>query len=94
MYLPLTVRLGCAVGLGLLLATAGARPLAADEIVAVYNAFWAGLPAGRIRLKLDDAGQIYHNEIEIETAVPGNGRGRRASRGRPAGRAVALPGLV
>ena len=67
MYLPLTVRLGCAVGLGLLLATAGARPLAADEIVAVYNAFWAGLPAGRIRLKLDDAGQIYHNEIEIET---------------------------
>ncbi len=58
--------LGCAVGLTLL-ATASARPLAAEDIVVVYDAFWAGLPAGKIRLKLQDAVPIYHNEIEIET---------------------------
>lgn len=67
MYRPLTARLGWVVAMGLLLATAGAGPLAADEIVAVYDAFWAGLPAGRIRLKLHDAGSTYHSEIEIET---------------------------
>jgi Protein of unknown function (DUF3108) len=63
----LLARLSCAVGLVLLLATANASPLAADDIVAVYDAFWAGLPAGRIRLKLHDAGPTYHNEIEIES---------------------------
>jgi hypothetical protein len=35
--------------------------------VAVYDAFWAGLPAGKIRLKLRDAGPTYRNEIDIET---------------------------
>src|SRR5262249_55424655 len=63
----LLARLSCAVGLVLLLATANASPLAADDIVAVYDAFWAGLLAGRIRLKLHDAGPTYHNEIEIES---------------------------
>jgi Protein of unknown function (DUF3108) len=35
--------------------------------VAVYDAFWAGLPAGKIRLKLRGAGPTYRNEIDIET---------------------------
>jgi hypothetical protein len=63
----LNARLCWAVALGLLLATASAGPLAADDVVAVYDAFWAGLPAGKIRLKLRDAGLTYRNEIDIET---------------------------
>jgi hypothetical protein len=51
----------------LLLATAGARPVTADDIVAAYDAFWAGLPAGKIRLRLRDGGPTYRNEIEIES---------------------------
>ncbi len=39
----------------------------AKEIVAVYHAYWAGLPAGEIRLKLDDRGGSYSDRIEIQT---------------------------
>jgi len=61
-------RLGCSIGTALALLTAGARPGAADEIVAVYDAYWAGVPAGKIRLKLHDGGgPTYRAEIEIET---------------------------
>jgi hypothetical protein len=56
-----------ALGIALLLATATARHAAADDIVAVYTAFWAGLPAANIRLKLSDGGPGYHDEIEIAT---------------------------
>jgi hypothetical protein len=48
-------------------ATTSGPPAAAEEIVAVYSAFWAGLPAGTIRLKLSDGGPGYRNGIEIET---------------------------
>jgi hypothetical protein len=40
---------------------------AGEEIVAVYSASWAGLPAAEIRLKLHDGGPGYHDEIEIAT---------------------------
>jgi hypothetical protein len=60
-------QLRCALGIALLLATVATRQAAADDIVAVYTAFWAGLPAADIRLKLSDGGPGYHDEIEIAT---------------------------
>lgn len=60
-------RLGCALGLALTAMTAGAHESAAQEITAVYSAFWAGLPAAQIRLKLGDNGPAYHDEIKIVT---------------------------
>ena len=60
-------RLGGALGVALLLAATCVREAAADDIVAVYTAFWAGLPAAKIRLRLRDGGPGFHDEIEIET---------------------------
>jgi hypothetical protein len=40
---------------------------AAEEIVALYSAYWAGLPAAHIRLTLRDGGPGYRDEIEIAT---------------------------
>ena len=57
-------RLGCPLVAALLSIAASAR---ADDIVAVYAAYWAGLPAGEIRLKLHDAAAAYRDEIEIRT---------------------------
>ena len=45
--------------------TAGPAP--AEDIVANYSAYWAGLPAANIRLTLGDGGAGYHDEIEITT---------------------------
>ena len=42
----------------------GAR---ADEAQALYQAYWAGLPAGEIRLMLRDEPGIYDDEIAIRT---------------------------
>ncbi len=39
----------------------------ADDVTAVYSAYWAGLPAARIRLTLSKAASAYHDEIEIRT---------------------------
>jgi hypothetical protein len=62
-------RLGWLLAAALLPLAAGAR---ADDIVAVYAAYWAGLPAGEIRLKLHDGSVAYRDEIEISTAgLPG-----------------------
>src|SRR5205807_2509552 len=50
-----------------------AGPAAGEDIVANYNAYWAGLPAANIRLTLRDAGigrdgsVGYQDEIEITT---------------------------
>ena len=38
-----------------------------EDIVAVYSAYWAGLPAAEIRLKLRNGGPDYHDEIQIAT---------------------------
>jgi len=44
-----------------------AGPAEAEDIVANYSAFWAGLPAANIRLTLRDGSAGYHDEIEITT---------------------------
>jgi hypothetical protein len=44
-----------------------AGPAAAEDIVANYSAFWAGLPAANIRLTLRDGSVGYRDEIEITT---------------------------
>jgi Protein of unknown function (DUF3108) len=60
-------RLRRALSLAVLLAAVTARQAAADDIVAVYTAFWAGLPAADIRLRLSGGGSGYHDEIVIAT---------------------------
>lgn len=64
---PRFARLGCSVAAALMLVSAGARTGAAEEIIAVYDAFWAGVPAGKIRLTMRDGGASYRNDIDIET---------------------------
>jgi hypothetical protein len=58
-------RLGSAIGL--LLAAVAVVPAAAEEMVAKYSAYWAGVPAASIHLTLSDGGAGYHDEIEITT---------------------------
>jgi hypothetical protein len=53
--------------LALLGATTTGREAAAEDITGVYSAFWAGLPAGQTRVKLQDSGSGYSDEIEIST---------------------------
>jgi hypothetical protein len=40
----------------------------AEHVVAFYRAYWAGLPAGQIRLELDDAGGSFRDTIAIDTS--------------------------
>jgi hypothetical protein len=62
---PDRYRLGCLLAAALLSLPASAR---ADDIVAVYAAYWAGLPAGEIRIRLhEDGAAAYRDEIEIRT---------------------------
>jgi hypothetical protein len=43
----------------------------ADDIVAVYAAYWAGISAGEIQIRLHDGAAAYHDEIEIRaTGLP------------------------
>ena len=60
-------RVCCAIGIALATVTASALEAAAEPIVAFYRAYWAGLPAARIRLELRDGGPGYHDEIAIDT---------------------------
>ncbi len=39
----------------------------AGQLVADYTAYWAGLPAAQIRLKLSNAAPVYRDQIEIRT---------------------------
>ena len=55
-----------AASIALLLATAPGRAHA-NQIVAYYSAYWAGLPAAQIRLRLGSAAAAYSDEIEICT---------------------------
>jgi len=55
-----------AAGVAFLLAAASGSARAAD-IVATYSAYWAGLPAAQIRLKLSATGASYDDEIEIRS---------------------------
>jgi hypothetical protein len=58
--------LGVAVAVALALA-AIPRIAAADESSALYSVYWAGLPAGDIKLTLRDDPAGYRDEIEIRT---------------------------
>jgi hypothetical protein len=44
------------------------RPGDAAEVAALYKAYWAGLPAGEIRLMLNDGPSGYRDAIEIRSA--------------------------
>jgi hypothetical protein len=44
-----------------------AGPAQADEIAALYQAYWAGMPAGQIRLTLRENPGTYRNEIGIRS---------------------------
>jgi uncharacterized protein DUF3108 len=57
----------CRLGLALAAALSAAAPARAGEVVAVYAAYWAGIPAAEIRLRLRDGDAAYHDEIEIST---------------------------
>jgi hypothetical protein len=57
-------RRGCLLAATLLSLSTNAH---ADDIAAVYAAYWAGLPAGEIRLTLHGAAAAYRDEIEIRT---------------------------
>jgi hypothetical protein len=62
-------RWGCAALLGL--AAGAPRPAAASEVAAVYQAYWAGLPAGEIRLGLREGAGLYRDKIAIRsTGLP------------------------
>jgi hypothetical protein len=61
---PCRYPVGCLLAAALLSLAASAR---ADDIVAVYAAYWAGLPAGEIQVRLHDGAGAYHDEIEIRT---------------------------
>jgi hypothetical protein len=61
-------------------------PASAAGLVAIYRATWAGLPAARIRLVLDDSVDGYRDRIEIRTEglprLVTHFRGTAASEGR------------
>jgi hypothetical protein len=61
---PCWLQLGFLLTAALLSFAGSAR---ADDIVAVYTVYWAGLPAGEIRLKLHDDAAAYRDQIEIRT---------------------------
>jgi Protein of unknown function (DUF3108) len=54
----------CLLAVTLLSCPASGR---ADDIVALYAAYWAGVPAGQIRLRLHDETAAYRDEIDIST---------------------------
>lgn len=72
------------------------RPAAAIDVAALYRAYWAGMPAGEIRLAVHDtAGGAYRDEIEIRAeGLPQlltRFRAAAVSEGRLAVAATALP---
>ena len=58
-------KFAAALALGCLLADAQAGVARAADLVATYSAYWAGLPAGQIRLQISDAAGTYRDKIEI-----------------------------
>jgi hypothetical protein len=89
--LALSLRLGCAALTGLVAGLP--RPARCADTAAVYEAWWAGLPAGEIRLALHDPGPGdpagYRDAIAIRsTGLPWlmtRFRGSAVSDGRDAG---------
>lgn len=63
-HLGCVVPCAAAVVVMLLMTGGGAR---AEAVVALYSAYWAGLPAAQIRLKLAADGSGYDDEIVIQS---------------------------
>ena len=61
------VRLRQPVLAGVVVLLAFGSPARADESQALYQAYWAGMPAGQIRLTLREDGTSYRDEIGIVT---------------------------
>src|SRR5438874_415642 len=59
----------CLLGAALaaVLAIAGAPRAHCEEVTALYQAYWAGVPAGEIRLKLRDDPAGYRDEITVRS---------------------------
>jgi hypothetical protein len=72
-----------------------AVPARADESAAVYQAYWAGVTAGEIRLTLRDEAAAYHDRIEIRSEglarLVTRFRGSAVSEGRLAAGRLPLP---
>jgi hypothetical protein len=62
---PCRFQLGFLLAATLLSLAGSAR---AEDIVAVYAVYWAGVPAGEIRLSLHDGAAAYRDQIEIRTS--------------------------
>lgn len=60
-------RIACTLGIGLFAAAAPPDTGHAEPIAAIYEAFWAGLPAARIRVEFGDDGNQYQDSISIST---------------------------
>jgi hypothetical protein len=60
-------RLAGSLALALIAAAGGAGSGRAEPLVAVYDAFWAGLPAARIRLEFAEDSGRYRDAIAIGT---------------------------
>jgi hypothetical protein len=60
-------RLVSTLAIGLLMAAGRPGGGQAEPLVALYDAFWAGLPAARIRLELAESGAHYRDGIAIST---------------------------
>ena len=60
-------RLGWLLATSLVWAETGAPPADADDVGAVYAAYWAGVPAAQIRLSLSEDAAAYRSRIEITT---------------------------
>ena len=71
------------------------RPAAAGDVAALYQAYWAGLPAGEIRLSLRDDATTYRDDIEIRSEgmprLVTRFRGSASSEGRLAAAALPAP---
>jgi uncharacterized protein DUF3108 len=59
--------LWCSLGFTALLLGMSPRLAAAEEASAIYRVYWAGLPAGDIKLTLHDDPSGYRDEIQIRT---------------------------
>ena len=60
-------RLWCSLSLMAILLGLAPRLALADETSAIYRVYWAGLPAGDIKLTLRDDPSGYRDEIQIRT---------------------------
>ena len=60
-------RLGWLLAASLVWAGTSTHPADADDVGAVYAAYWAGVPAAQIRLSLSEDTAAYRSQIEITT---------------------------